>query len=607
MNSSFIRNIAIIAHVDHGKTTLIDGMLKQTRVFRENQHEMQESAILDTGDLEREKGITILAKNTAVFYKNFKINIIDTPGHADFAQEVERVINMADGALLIVDAAEGPLAQTRFVLEQAFKKHLKIIVLINKIDKKQAEPIRVLREIEELFLDLATDESQLEFPVLYGIGRQGKVWKNLPNDIQEDVSLKDLFETIIDEIPAPICKSDDGFLFQIANIDHDSYKGFYLIGKVLQGSVKEGDTLNLLRGDKLISQVKVAEVFTSRGLEKVKVEKGICGDIVYLTGIKDFKIGDTLASLDIQKGLPPIKVSEPTLKITIFPNSSPFAGREGEFCTARQLKNRLEAEQKLNLGLKLEPLDGGGFIVSGRGELHLAVLIETMRREGYEMEVSRPKVILKTIDGKTYEPYEELTIHIQEEFMGVITEEIGKRNGVLKFSKVDDKNVAHFVYEIPSKNLIGFRSSILTKTKGNGTFAMRFIGYKPYSPYTKKLRNGVIIASQTGTATAYALKSLEQRGVAFIGPKEEVYEGMIVGISKTYDDLEMNVCKAKKLTNFRSNAEVMVVLAPPKKMSLEQYLDFLEEDELLEVTPKSLRLRKRLLDKKSRIKALKKK
>lgn len=600
-----IRNVAIIAHVDHGKTTLIDGMLKQTKTFRANQAEMSQTTILDKNELEREKGITILAKNTAIFYHDYKINIIDTPGHADFGGEVERVINMADGALLIVDSAEGPLAQTKFVLEQAFKQKLKIIVVINKIDRKDSESSRVLKEIEELFLNMAEDESQLNFPVLYGVGRMGKVWKELPTSFEEPGNLTPLFEKIINEIPEPQANLEAPFKMLVSNLEYDSYKGFYAIGRIASGTVKKGQNIVVYEEKKLIGKRQVDSVFTSKGLDREETAEALAGDIVSITGIKDVQIGQTLADPSIDQGFPSIKITEPTIKIKISPNSSPFAGREGEFFTARQLANRLEAEMKTNLGMRLTPLEGGGFEVAGRGELHLAVLIENMRREAYEMEVSKPQVIIKEIEGVKHEPYEELQIEISQDLVGVISEELGKRKAELLDSYTNEKNVCKMKYKIASKNLIGFRTMILTKTKGNGLFHSHFLGYEPYQKGMSKLRNGVLIASESGMVTSYALESLQERGQTFVKPSEQVYEGQIVGLGKTSDDIEMNACKAKKLTNFRSNADVMTVLAPPRILSLEQSLDFIENDELLEVTPISLRLRKKLLTQQARVKAQK--
>ncbi len=599
-----IRNIAIIAHVDHGKTTLVDWMLKQTHAFRENQAEMQQTTILDSNDLEREKGITILAKNTAVFYNDTKINIIDTPGHADFSGEVERVIHMADGALLIVDAAEGPLPQTHFVLQKALNYNLKIIVVINKIDRKDARPREVLREVEELFLHLANHEDQLHFPVLYTIGKEGKAWNNLPSDPSEPVDLSPLFETILSTIPRPQGEQDKPFMLLVSSMDFDPYKGTYAIGKVIQGTLRAGDTVNQWMENERLGTCKVEHIYTSKGLEREEVSIGITGDIIAITGVPDVRIGQTLAHCEIQTGLPKIAIEEPTMKILFQPNTSPFAGRDGTFVTARQLQERIEKEKITNVGLKIEENpDGNGFLLSGRGELHLAILFEQLRREGYEFQVGKPEVITKEIEGVQHEPFEELTIEIPKEYIGVITEELGKRKGELLDTKTDERSITRMIYKISSKNLIGFRGDMLTKTRGNGLFASRMIGYFPEEPPVKHLRNGVLIATESGVSTSYALETVQGRGKALIGPGVDVYEGMIIGINNRQEDIEINVTKTKKLTNVRSNAEIATVLEPPLELSLEQCLDFIEDDELLEVTPNHLRLRKKLLKKVDRERA----
>ena len=605
-----IRNIAIIAHVDHGKTTLIDGMLKQTHAFRENQSEMNQSTILDSNDLEREKGITILAKNTAVFYKSaagedFKINIIDTPGHADFAGEVERVISMADGAVLLVDAAEGPLPQTRFVLEQALKQKLKMIVIVNKIDRRDAEPDKVLSQVEELFLNLVDDDSQLMFPILYAVGRDGKVWNDLPeNEVgnaelisKHPGDLRPIFEEIIRTVPAPKVNGELPFKMQVSTLDFDTYKGTYAIGKVAQGVVKKGQRLVILNENEKVGEMSVAHLMTSDGLGRQEAEVSQAGDIIAITGAENIAIGQTLAALGQTEGYPSINVTEPTLKIRIAANTSPFAGKEGDFCTIRQIAERLRKEQKTNLGLRIEGLEGGSFNVAGRGELHLAILIETMRREGYEMELSKPQVIIKEVDGVKMEPYEELTIEIAKEFVGVLTEELGKRHAQMTDSITNEKGITRMVYEVSSRNILGFRSQILTKTRGNGLFSSRFLEYAPVTAQLPQLRNGALIATESGTATAYALETIQERGKTFINPGEAVYEGQIVGLRNQSEDLEVNVCKAKKLTNFRSNADMLTILDTRIELSLEQCLDFIEDDELLEATPKSLRLRKFHLNK----------
>ncbi len=601
--SKNIRNIAVIAHVDHGKTTLIDGMLKQTNIFRDNQAEMSQSAILDQDDLEREKGITILAKNTAIHYQDTKINIIDTPGHVDFSGEVERVINMADGALLIVDAAEGVQPQTKFVLQQAFKAQLKMIVVINKLDRQYAEPQAVLTETEELFLQLADDEMQLDFPVLYATGRDGKVWTSMPESSDQPGDLRPLFEMIIKEVPAPDCNAEAPFKLMVSNLDFDDYKGTYAIGRIEQGQVKPGDNVQIWYGEKKLKTQKIQDVFVSKGLEREAVAVGEAGDIVSLTGIDQVQIGQTLAAPGVDVGFVPLSLTEPTLKVMIAPNTSPFSGWEGEFVTARQLQTRLAKEKRTNIGLKIENNPHGkGFMVAGRGQLHLSVLIENMRREGYEMEVGRPEVIYKEIDGQTHEPVEELTVEIDQNYMGVITEEMGRRRGQMKDSFTNAKGISKMVYHVATRNLLGFRSDILTKTRGHGSFNSQFIGYFPLGDSSNQLRNGVIVATESGQTTKYALVNAQQRGQLFVNPGEQVYEGMVVGVSSRQQDMAVNVCKQKALTNFRSNAEVETVLDTPREMTLEKCLDFIEGDELIEVTPQSLRLRKKILNTKERIK-----
>ncbi|MEK7129393.1 MAG: translational GTPase TypA [Patescibacteria group bacterium] len=600
-----IRNIAIIAHVDHGKTTLVDGMLKQTHTFRENQAEMNQTTILDTGDLEREKGITILAKNTAVVYKNTKINIIDTPGHADFSGEVERVINMADGALLIVDAAEGPLPQTQFVLQKALVQNLKIIVVINKIDRKDARPAEALRETEELFLHLAHHERHLSFPVLYAVGREGKAWSSYPSDMQSAGDLEPLFKEIIATVPAPVASEDKPFKMLVSTLDFDSYKGTYAIGKVAQGTISPGLPVTLLNENEKVGSFRVDEVFTSVGLKRERTPKSQSGDIIAITGIPDVAIGQTLADPADPTGFPRIKLEEPTLKILVSANTSPLAGREGKFCTARQIYQRLLKEKQTNIGLKIsENPDGTGFIVAGRGELHLAVLLENLRRESYEMQVGKPEVIFQETDGVTKEPFEEITIEIDRAYVGIITEELGRRKAELLDTHTNDRGVTKMVYKVSTRNLLGFRGDILTKTRGNGIFATRFIGYFPLSPHIPKLRNGVLVSIESGKSSGYALTTVQERGRAFIGPGIPVYEGMIIGINNRQEDIDINVCKTKKLTNIHSaNADVAIQLDPPVVYSLEQCLDFIEEDELLEVTPRSLRLRKKHLTHAARVRA----
>lgn len=594
-----IRNIAIIAHVDHGKTTLVDAMLKQTHTFRDNQAEMTQTTILDSGDLEREKGITILAKNTAVQYKDTKINIIDTPGHADFGGEVERVLNMADGALLVVDAAEGPLPQTKFVLQKAIENGLRLIVVINKIEKKLADPEKTLTQVEDVFLHVATHEKHLKFDIIYAVGRTGKAWNHRPTqaEIEAPGTLEPLFEKILDVVPS--ARGDDEAPFQlvISTLERNAYLGKLCIGRVTRGSVRVGEQVALITPEKSFGSYRIEKLFVSKGLEKVPVDRVISGDIVAVAGIKELSIGMTLTAPSTQEALPTISVTEPTLKITIGPNTSPYAGREGKFVTSRQLRERLLQEKETNLGLRIdEQTDGVGFVVSGRGELHLAVLIETMRREGYEMEVSKPQVILKEVNGVKSEPFDEVTIDIPDEFVGVITGEFGRRRAVVTEMTPNGRGETRIVLEISERNLLGARTSMLTETRGTLQMSSSFIGYRPLVAEFDRKRNGALVASETGMSASFGLENAQERGVLFIGSGEATYQGMIVGMNARDTDMWVNVNKVKPSSNVRSaNKDMMVKLTPPTRYSLEQSLDFLNDDELLEVVPSALRLRKRWL------------
>lgn len=599
-----IRNIAIIAHVDHGKTTLVDAMLKQTHTFRENQKEMNETLIMDSNDLEREKGITILAKNTAVFYqpKNFqepvKINIIDTPGHADFAGEVERTINMADGAILLVDSAEGPLPQTRFVLKKAIEAGLKIFLVINKIDKKDARPQEVLREVENLFLELAPDESYLHFKTLYAVGRDGKIFEKLPEKYTSDLSgdLRPLFEFIVADLPNANMNEDKPFQMLISTLDRDNYVGKLCIGRVNQGVLNLNENIALVEDDKILGVYKAQKLYTFEGLNKKEVDRIVAGDIVAIAGIPQINIGQTITSPNFSKSLPSIKVADPTIKITIGPNTSPFAGKEGKYGTSRQIKERLLKEKETNIGLKIEedPV-GGNFIVAGRGELHLAVLIETLRREGFELQVSKPQVIYKEINGVLCEPYEEVTVDIPSIYLGEVNEEFGKRRGVL-IDMVNNGENTRLQFKISDQNLLGIRSILLTKTRGTAVMSTYFLGYFPKGEKAESIRNGALVAVKSGVAVTYGLVNAQDRGVLFVSPGEQIYEGMVVGVGTREFDIEVNVCKEKKLTNNRSAGEgVSVPLTPATKLSLEQCLDFIADDEYLEVTPQNLRIRKKIL------------
>lgn len=593
---SKIRNIAIIAHVDHGKTTMVDGLLKQSKTFRDNQAEMGQELIMDSGDQEKERGITITAKVTAVQHGDYRINIIDTPGHADFSGEVERTLNLADGCLLIVDAQEGPMPQTKFVLQKALEAELKPIVVINKIDKPGSRISEVEDELADLFLELAVHEDQLHYPIYYAIGRAGKAWADVPADSEADADLEVIFDAIIEKIPAPSIELDKPFQMLVTALAHDTFKGKYSIGRITRGSVKAGMQVALCKKDGTIAKAKVENVFMSHGVSRFEVAGGIAGDIVQLTGIADAQIGETIADAENPEALPTIEVEAPTLRIYLGPNTSPFKGQEGEFNTSRQIGDRLQKELETNVGLRVEQ-DGIGFTVAGRGELHLGVLIETMRREGYEFEVGRPQVVTHEEDGKTMEPVEEVIIEVPAEHVGTVQMELGQRRATLKEQFASPKGVTKLVYEMPTRALLGMRNILLTNTKGTIVMNSLVTGYQPQGAALQQLRNGVLISFETGVSTPYALQNAEARGTTFIGPAEKVYAGQIIGLNTRQEDMEINVCKAKHLTNMRaSGSDGTVQLTPPVIFTLEQCLDFIENDELLEVTPKNLRLRKRELD-----------
>ena len=591
-----IRNIAIIAHVDHGKTTLVDGLLKQSKTFRDNQAEMGQVLIMDSGDQERERGITITAKVTAVQHGDYRINIIDTPGHADFSGEVERTLNMADGCILIVDAQEGPMPQTKFVLKLALANELKPIVIINKIDKTASRIKEVEDEIADLFLELAVHEDQLHYPVYYGISRDGKAWDTVPADPQSDGDLSDIFDAIIKHIPAPKVDHDKPFQMLVTALAWDNFKGKYAIGRISRGSIKPGDQVILCKKDGTQAKARVDSVFMSHGLVRFEVPEGVAGDIVQLTGVSEAQIGETVADIANPEALPLIEVEDPTLKIYLGPNTSPFKGKEGRFTTSRQIGERLHQELETNVGLRVIE-EGIGFVVSGRGELHLSVLIETMRREGYEFEVGRPQVVTNIQAGQTYEPIEELIIEVPAEHVGAVQMELGARRAILKEQFATSKGLTKLVYKLPTRAILGLRNTLMTSTKGTVIMNSLMIGYEKMAEPLKQLRNGVIVSYEAGITTPYALQTVEERGITFMGPAEKVYAGQIVGLNKRQEDMEMNVCRAKHLTNMRSSSSDGVVqLSPPTIYSLEECIDFIEDDELLEVTPKSLRLRKRELD-----------
>jgi len=596
-----IRNVAIIAHVDHGKTTLVDGLLKQSHIFRENQQVGK--LIMDNNDQERERGITILAKNTAIIYRGTKINIIDTPGHADFGGEVERVLNMADGCILLIDAVEGPMPQTRFVLQKALELDLQPIVIINKIDRRDARIDQVFEWTQDLFLELATTDAHLDFPILYAIGRDGVAMYH-PDD--DRIDLQPLFETIINTVPAPVVDPDAPLQILVAALDYDDYKGKYAIGRIVRGRISPNTFVAHIDRDGVVSRQKINLVLAYNGLQRMEVEEAVAGDIVALTGIANANIGDTIADVDIPEALPTIAITEPTLKMTFSVNTSSFAGREGKYPTSRQLRARLYRELETNVSLRVEEGNSPDeFIVSGRGELHLSVLIETMRREGYEFQVSRPEVITREGEnGQIVEPIEHLVIDTRDSYIGVLTETLAARKAQLTNMTNDGSGNVRLEYHIPTRGLIGFRNAFLTLTQGNGAMSSMLINYEPWLGKIGTTRMGALIASEAGVAMTYGLNNAQQRGDTFIEPGTPVYEGMIVGLNARPMDMVVNVCKEKQKTNIRSStADIAVRLTPPIIMSLEQSLDFINNDELVEVTPQNIRLRKRYLTQHERARA----
>jgi GTP-binding protein len=595
-----IRNIAIIAHVDHGKTTLVDAMLKQSKVFRDNQK--VGDLIMDQNTLEREKGITIMAKNTAVIYRGVKINIIDTPGHADFSGEVERVINMADGCLLLVDSVEGPMPQTEFVLRKALEKGLKPIVVINKVDRQNSRITEVLKLTEDLFLKLASSADQLDFPVVYASALEGTAASE-PGVAGKDIGV--LFECIVQRVPPPQIGAGP-FQMLVSNLDYDSHKGRIAIGRIWRGKVAPRDPVVCLGADGSLNHYQISEVLTYLGLKRLEVAEAGAGDIVAVAGLEEVAIGDTIASPELPEALPRIEVGEPTVEMTFGVNTSPFAGREGRFSTTRQLRARLYKELETNLSLRVQDTDSADtFLVKGRGELHLAILIETMRRDGYEFEVSRPEAITKLIGGNLMEPVESLTLDTREEYVGALTEELSKRQARLTDMRNDGRDNVRLEFHIPTKGLIGFRSAFLTATRGEGIMNAVFLGYEPWRKDAGSTRNGVLVASEEGVAVTYGLNNAQGRGLTFIEPGTSVYEGMIVGMNTRPRDIAVNVCKEKKKTNMRaSTSDIAIKLTPPVVLSLEQAIDFIDRDELVEVTPRNIRLRKKLLTQTQRLREI---
>ncbi|HOP91968.1 MAG TPA: translational GTPase TypA [Acetivibrio thermocellus] len=588
-----IRNVAIIAHVDHGKTTLVDAMLKQSGIFREN--EQVQERVMDSNDLERERGITILAKNTAITYKNIKINIVDTPGHADFGGEVERVLGMVDGVLLLVDSFEGTMPQTRFVLKKALQANLKPIVVINKIDRPEARPVEVVDEVLELFIELGADDEQLDFPVVYASAREGYALYNLNDDPK---NLEPLFETLINHIPAPKGFMDKPLQLLVSNIDYDDYVGRIAVGRIERGMIKTGQQAALCKKDGSIENVKISRLYVFSGLKRIEADSAMMGDIVAVSGISNINIGETICNVDAPEPLPFIEIEEPTITMTFSVNNSPFAGREGTFVTSRHLRERLFKELETNVSLRVEETDSpDSFKVSGRGELHLSILIETMRREGYEFQVSKPNVILKEIDGVLCEPVEYLIIDVPEEFMGVVMEKLGSRKAEMVNMHSSHQGYMRLEFKIPSRGLIGYRSEFLTDTKGNGIMNHIFHGFEPFKGEIPKRQRGSMVAWEDGEAVTYGLYNAQERGTLFITPGTKVYEGMIVGENSRPEDIVINVCKKKHVTNMRAaGSDEALRLTPPVILSLEQCLEFIEDDELVEVTPKNIRLRKKILD-----------
>jgi len=602
MKKENIRNIAIIAHVDHGKTTLVDGMLKQSGIFRKNQH--IEERIMDSMDLERERGITIMAKNTAVTYQHIKINIVDTPGHADFGGEVERSLNLVDGAILLVDASEGPLPQTRFVVKKALAKKLPIILVINKIDRTDSRIEEVIDKVYDLFIDLDATEEQIEFPILYTNAKQGVAHRALDDG---STNLKPLFDTIVARIPCP--KADDNAApqFLVTNLDYDSYVGQIAIGRLWNGTLEMNKNYSLCGKEKTISGVKFSALYSFQDLGRKQVDKVFAGDIVALAGVENVKIGDTIASLEEPEPLPRIHVDEPTVSMVFYVNTSPFAGTEGDFLTSRHLRERLEKETLGNVAIEVEPLErADAFKVCGRGELQMAVLIETMRREGYEFMVSKPQVITKEIKGKTYEPVEHVFVDVPDEYVGLVTEKLSIRKGRMSNLVNKGSGRVNLEFIIPSRGLIGFRSHFLTDTKGSGVMNTIFHGYEPWFGPIPQRSTGALVADRAGRVTTYASLAMVDRGELFLPVGTSVYEGMIIGERNRTGDLDVNITKEKKLTNMRSStSEATVTLQPPRMLSLDQSIEFIAEDELVEVTPQSIRLSKMERDKQQRALMLK--
>ncbi len=600
MNNKNIRNIAIIAHVDHGKTTLVDAMLRQSHIFREN--EQVQERVMDSNDQEKERGITILSKNTSVMHGDVKINIVDTPGHADFGGEVERVLKTVDGVLLLVDAFEGAMPQTREVLKKSLALGLKPIVVINKIDRPGAQPEKVVDQVIELFIELDAADEQLDFPVVYASAKNGIAKMNLAD---ETTNLDCLFETIINTIQAPNCDEEGPAQMLVSNIDYDDYVGRIAVGRVERGIIKVGMPVSICGKEDKISQGRIAKVYTHVGLNKVEVEEGKAGDIIELAGIPDINIGDTICDFNNPEKIPFVDIDEPTVSMTFSVNNGPFAGKEGQFITSRHIRDRLFKELDRNVSLRVKETDSpDSFEVSGRGELHLSVLIETMRREGFELLVSRPKVIFKEIDGVKCEPIELLVVNVPDDCVGNVIEKLGRRKAEMVNMEPAEAGHTKIEFKIPARGLIGYRTEFLTDTKGEGTMNHIFDSYEPFKGEIQARVRGTIVAFENGKSVTYGLYNAQDKGELFIGPGVDVYEGMIVGLNSRGEDLSINVCKEKHLTNTRaSGSDDALRLVPPIQMSLEKAIEFIQDDELVEVTPKSIRLRKKILDSKERERA----
>ena len=600
-----VRNIAIIAHVDHGKTTLVDELLKQSGIFRSNEH--VEERAMDSNDLERERGITILAKNTAIDYKGKRINILDTPGHADFGGEVERIMKMVDGVLLVVDAYEGTMPQTRFVLKKALEQNLKPIVVVNKIDKDSARPEEVVDEVIDLFIELGANDEQLEFPVVYASAINGTASLESDPSAQEE-NMQCLYETVIDYVPAPKDNRDEPLQFQVALLDYNDYVGRIGIGRVFRGSMKVGESVSLMKLDGTVKNFRVTKIFGYFGLKREEIQEAYAGDIVAVSGMDDINVGETVCPTDHQEALPVLHIDEPTLQMTFLVNNSPFAGKEGKFVTARKLEDRLMQQLETDVSLRVEPNTSDSWVVSGRGELHLSILIENLRREGFELQVSKPEVIIRNIDGVDCEPVERVQVDVPDESVGAVIESLGQRKGDMVDMQADGNGQTRLIFNVPARGLIGYSTEFMSMTKGYGIINHTFDSYQPMQKgRVGGRRNGVLVALENGQATAYSISSLEDRGTVFIEPGTDVYGGMIVGENSRENDLTVNITKAKAQTNVRSSTkDQTVTLKKARIMTLEESLEYLSDDEYLEVTPESIRLRKKELDKAAREKAARK-